>query len=123
MGIYNPLLEKENFKVNIYIEKKGLQINPESVLINEEKINYLKYKAELKVKSSFNKSIISISITNSRDLLTHIYDKSIGKYINIDFQDNWNVPYSTKFNKEYILEYLTDFDKETKISKIYYKTY
>lgn len=117
VGIYNPLLEKENFKVNIYIEKKGLQINPESVLINEEKINYLKYKAELKIKSSFNKSIISISITNSRDLLTHIYDKSIGKYINIDFQDNWNVPYSTKFNKEYILEYLTDFDKETKISK------
>ncbi|WP_031477647.1 hypothetical protein [Borreliella garinii] len=117
VGIYNPLLEKENFKINIYIEKKGLQINPESVLINEEKINYLKYKAELKVKSSFNKSIISISITNSRDLLTHIYDKSIGKYINIDFQDNWNVSYSTKFNKEYILEYLTDFDKETKISK------
>ncbi|AJA90680.1 hypothetical protein OY14_04335 (plasmid) [Borreliella chilensis] len=117
VGIYSPLTEKENFKVNIYIEKKGLQINPESVLINEEKINYLKYKAELKVKSSFNKSIISISLNNSRDLLTYIYDKSIGKYINIDFQDNWNVSHSTKFNKEYILKYLTDFDKESKISK------
>ncbi|WKC84851.1 hypothetical protein [Borreliella lusitaniae] len=117
VGIYNPLTEKENFKVNIYIEKKGLQINPESILINEEKINYSKYKAELKIKSGFNKSIISISLTNSRDLLTHIYDKSMGKYINIDFQDNWNVSHSTKFNKNHILEYLTDFDKETQTSK------
>ncbi|QFI15044.1 hypothetical protein QIA37_00045 (plasmid) [Borrelia sp. CA_690] len=118
VGIYNPVTEKENFKINIYIEKKGLQINPESILINEEKINYLKkYKAELKVKSNFNKSIISISLTDSRDLLAHIYDTSMGKYINIDFQDNWNVSHSTKFNKEYILAYLTDFDKETKISK------
>ncbi|MCD2332611.1 hypothetical protein [Borreliella americana] len=117
VGVYNPLIEKENFKVNIYIKKKGLQINPESILINEEKINYSKYKAELKVKSSFNKSIINISLTNSRDLLTHIYDKSTGKYINIDFKDNWNVSHSIKFNKEYILAYITDFDKEIKISK------
>ncbi len=93
-------------------------------MINEEKINYSKYKAELKVKSSFNKSIISISLTNSRDLLTYIYDKSTGKYINIDFKDNWNVSHSIKFNKEYILAYITDFDKEIKISKnIFAKTY
>ncbi|MBB6208425.1 hypothetical protein [Borreliella lanei] len=117
VGVYNPLTEKENFKVNIYIKKKGLQINPESILINEEKINYLKHKAELKVKSSFNKSIISISLTNSRDLLTYIYDKSTGRYINIDFKDNWNVSHSIKLNKEYILAYITDFDKEIKISK------
>ncbi|MCD2387455.1 hypothetical protein LRB82_05010, partial [Borreliella burgdorferi] len=117
VGVYNPLTEKENFKVNIFIKKKGLQIDPENILINEEKINYSKYKAELKVKSSFNKSIISISLTNSRDLLTYIYDKSTGKYINIDFKDNWNVSHSIKFNKEYILAYITDFDKEIKISK------
>ncbi len=38
VGVYNPLTEKENFKVNIFIKKKGLQIDPENILINEEKL-------------------------------------------------------------------------------------
>ncbi|AYE37020.1 hypothetical protein DB313_05830 (plasmid) [Borrelia turcica IST7] len=123
VGAYNPLTEEEKFKMVIHIQKKGLNLNPNTkdILINKRKFDYQKYNATITTESMFNKSKFIIHPINSRELLTKIHDTSQGHYIDINFKDNFKLEHTIKIEKEYISEFLKDFDKEKEISKSFFE--
>ncbi|QMU99757.1 hypothetical protein F0310_04850 (plasmid) [Borrelia sp. A-FGy1] len=123
VGAYNPLTEEEKFKMVIYIQKKGLNLNPNivDILINKRKFNYQKYNATISIESTFNKSKFIIHPINSRELLNKIHDTSKGSYIDIKFKDNFKLEHTIKIEKRYITEFIKDFEKEKKVSKIFFE--
>ncbi|AWG43380.1 hypothetical protein CR532_05140 (plasmid) [Candidatus Borreliella tachyglossi] len=123
VGTYNPLTEEERFKVAIHIQKKGLNLNPNTkdILINRRKFDYEKYDATITANSMFNKSNFIIYPINSRELLIKIHDTSQGNTITVNFKDNFQLEHTLKIEKVYIEEFLKDFDIEKEISKNFFE--